>query len=77
MLVSLQSCDIVGWKTRAAALPTRCAAALAEAIREAKPKARRISLPSATIETAAELEAWLSQVRETIEKALRDGPAIL
>ena len=77
ILASLQSCDIPAWKTRTAALHTRCAAALAEAIKEAKPKARRISLPSATIETAAELEAWLGQVRETIEKALRDGPAIL
>lgn len=77
ILASLQACDIAGWKTRADALSTRCAAALAEAIKEAKPKARRISLPSATIETAAELEAWLGQVRETIEKALRDGPAIL
>jgi hypothetical protein len=77
ILASLQACDIAGWKTRAAAIPTRCATALAEAIKESKPKARRISLPSATIETAAELEAWLGQVRETIEKALRDGPAIL
>ena len=77
ILVSLQACDIAGWKTRTAALPTRCAAALAEAIMEAKPKARRIVLPGATIETAPELEAWLCRVRETIEKALKDGPAII
>jgi hypothetical protein len=77
ILASLQTCDIAGWKTRTAALPTRCASALAEAIQEAKPKARRIDLPRATIENATELEAWLCQARETIEKALKDGPAII
>jgi len=77
MLASLQSCDIPAWKTRTAALHTRCAAALAEAIQEAKPKARRINLPGATIENITEMEAWLAKARETIEKALRDGPAII
>jgi hypothetical protein len=77
ILSSLQVCDIAGWKTRADALPTRCAAALAEAIQEAKPKARRVSIPSATIETEAELDAWLSQARESIKTALKDGPAIV
>jgi hypothetical protein len=77
ILASLQACDVAGWKTRTAALPTRCAAALAIAIQEAKPKARRVSLPAATIETDAELDAWLAQARESIKKALKDGPAIV
>jgi hypothetical protein len=77
ILATLQSCDIAGWKTRADALPTRCAAALAEAIQEAKPKARRVSLPSATIETEAELDAWLSKARDSIKTTLKDGPAIV
>jgi hypothetical protein len=77
ILVSLQSCDIAGWKTRADALPTRCASALAEAIQEAKPKARRVSLPSATIESEAELDVWLAQARASIKNALKDGPAIV
>ncbi len=77
ILVTLQSCDIAGWRTRADALPTRCAAALAEAIQEAKPKARRISLPGATIESEAELDAWLGKARESIKNALKDGPAIV
>jgi hypothetical protein len=77
VLTALQTCDIAGWKTRAAALPTRCAAALAEAIREAEPKARRVSLPGATIKTDAELDAWLALARASIQKALKDGPAIV
>jgi hypothetical protein len=77
ILASLQACDIVGWKTRTDALTARCAAALAEAIKESKPKARRVALPSATIETVTDLETWLGRVRETIEQALKDGPAII
>ena len=77
ILAALQSCDIASWKTRADALPTRCAAALAEAIQEAKPKARRVSLPSATIETEAELDVWLTQARDSIKNALKNGPAIV
>jgi hypothetical protein len=77
LLASLQACDLAAWKTRADALPTRRAAALAEAIQEAKPKARHIALPAATIETEADLDAWLSQARSSILDALKDGPAIV
>jgi hypothetical protein len=77
ILSALQSCDLSGWKTRADAVPTRCSAALSVAIQEAKPKARRVSLPGATIENEAELEAWLAQARTSIQSALKDGPAIV
>jgi hypothetical protein len=77
ILAALRSCDLTGWKTRADALPTRCGAALEIAIQEAKPKARRISLPSATIETSEDIEPWLNLARASIQNALKDGPAIV
>jgi hypothetical protein len=77
ILVAIQTCSLAGWKTRTDALPTRCSGALAVAIQEAKPKARRVSLPSATIETTDDLDAWLSQARASIQSALKDGPAIV
>jgi len=77
LLASLQACDLTTWKTRADAVPTRCAAALADAIQEATPKARRISLPTATIENEADLDTWLAQARATISQSLKDGPAIV
>jgi hypothetical protein len=77
LLAALQACDLAGWQTRTAALPTRFAAALAKAIQAAQPKARRVSLPSATIATEAELDAWLDAVRASIQQALVDGPAIV
>lgn len=77
LLASLSTRDLAGWKTLADALPARCTAALAAAIQEATPKARRISLPSATIENESDLDAWLAQARTTIAQSLKDGPAIV
>ncbi|MGA7981949.1 MAG: hypothetical protein WCA32_17215, partial [Chromatiaceae bacterium] len=77
LLSALKNRDLAAWKTLADALPTRFAQVLAAAIKEAEPKAQRISLPGATIHNQAELEDWLDQVRAEIEAALGDGPVIL
>jgi hypothetical protein len=77
LLGALKARDLSAWKTLADALPTRFAHALAAAIREAEPKAQRISLPGATIHNQAELEDWLDQARTEIELALSTGPVIL
>jgi hypothetical protein len=69
--------DLPGWQTLADALPTRFAHSLAAAIKEAEPKARRVSLPGATIHDQAELDGWLGKVRAEIEKALTEGPVVL
>ena len=44
---------------------------------EARKRARRASLPSATIQTEAELDAWFSQARDSIRTTLKDGPSIV
>jgi hypothetical protein len=77
LLTALGECDLAAWGTLADALPTRCAQALAAAIKEAEPKAQHVHLPGATIRTKAELEAWLNAARTRIEQALDDGPVIL
>jgi hypothetical protein len=74
---ALQSCDLATWKTHADAISTRCDAALAEAIKESEPKAKRVSLPQATIKSAEELDAWLTSAKSAIEETLKDGPAIV
>ena len=77
LLAALGARDLAAWQTLADALPTRFAQVLAAAIKEAEPKARRISLPGATIRDQDELEDWLEQVRAEIETALTAGPVIL
>jgi hypothetical protein len=77
LLTALQTRDLSGWQTLADALPTRFDQALAAAIKEAEPKARRVSLPGATIHDIAELDDWLDRVRGEVEDALAQGPVIL
>jgi hypothetical protein len=77
LLVSLQQRDLAGWQTLTDAISTRCQQALGVAIKEAIPKAKPVRLPSATIQNAAELEAWLAKVRTAVEETLKDGPAIV
>lgn len=77
LLVSLQQCDLAGWQTQTDAIPTRCHQALAVAIKEAEPRAKRVTLPAATIKDGTELDAWVAKARSAIEEALKDGPAIV
>jgi hypothetical protein len=77
LLSALQSCDLADWRTNTDALQTQCTKALSAAIKEAEPKARRITLPTATICTQDEADTWLKEVRTRIEKAIKDGPVIL
>lgn len=77
LLVALQSCSLASWQAQTDALPAQFDKALAAAIIEAEPKARRITLAAATIHDQTELDAWLNQSRATIEAALKDGPVIL
>ena len=77
LLQSLRDRDLAGWHTLTDALPTRFTQALAAAVKEAEPKARRVMLAGATIHDETELDAWLDQARAEIEQALQDGPVIL
>ena len=77
LLNALDSCSLANWQSRTDALAAQFGKALANAIIEAEPKARRISLSTATIHDPAELEAWLHKSKIAIEAALKDGPVIL
>jgi hypothetical protein len=77
LLSALQSCSLANWRSRTDVLTTQFDKALAAAIIEAEPKARRVSLVAATIHNQTELDAWLNQSRTAIESALKDGPVIL
>lgn len=77
LLPSLQACDLSTWRTHADALPTRFTDALAAAVKEAEPKAIRVTLAGGTIRSEADLEAWLETAREQVRQALQNGPVIL
>ncbi len=77
LLNALDSCSLANCQSRTDALAAQFDKALANTIIEAEPKARRISLSTATIHDPAELEAWLHKSKIAIEAALKDGPVIL
>ena len=59
------------------AVPQRFSRAIEEASRLLVPKAVRVSLPGGTIQNTAELDKWLTDVRQQVEVKLKDGPVIL
>jgi hypothetical protein len=77
LLSALQSCSLANWQSRTDALAAQFDKALAAAIVEAEPKARRVELAAATIHNQEELDAWLNKSKTAIEAALKDGPVFL
>ena len=77
LLQALRSKKITDYQLEIEALPSRCHKAFEAAVQEAAPKARRVTLPTAQIANTEELDAWLLKTKEVIEKALKEGPAIV
>ena len=75
--IALQDCSLQNWRAQTDALPAQFDNALAAAIVAAEPKARRVTLGSATIHNQAELDAWMKEALALITAALKDGPVIL
>lgn len=59
------------------ALAGRAGRALAEAARRLKGSVRQVSIEPATLESAADLDAWLRRQRDRILIALADGPVVI
>jgi hypothetical protein len=77
LLSALQSCSLANWQSQADALAAQFDKALAAAIIEAEPKARRVTLAAATIHNQVELDTWLNESKTAIEAAMKDGPVII
>jgi hypothetical protein len=77
LLDALTEKNIEQWNTLCDALPGRFQAALTEAAKLLEPKAKRITLPNATIKNEQEADQWLQQARNEILDNLKDGPVIL
>lgn len=77
ILQALESRTLTDRRNLLDAVPQRFIRALDEASLLLEPKAVRITLPSATIHSTADLDAWIVNVREQVEPKLKDGPVIL
>jgi hypothetical protein len=77
LIAALRRIPLPQWRDRTDALAGRVDALLGAATKLLEPKAQRVSLPSATLHNADDLDRWISSVRTNIEAKLKEGPVIL
>ncbi|AKX54390.1 hypothetical protein AKN90_00615 [Thiopseudomonas alkaliphila] len=62
------------WADRTASLASKFESARLEAVKLLQPKVQHMHLPRVTIQTEAELEQWLVDVKQQVLDKLNDGP---
>ncbi|MEX1049637.1 MAG: BREX system P-loop protein BrxC [Akkermansiaceae bacterium] len=77
ILTALQARTLADRRNLLDAVPQRFSRALEEASKLLEPAAVRLTLPSATIHTPADLDQWFAEVRAQVEEQLQTGPVIL
>lgn len=77
LLSALTATEPREWEERIDALPMRIARAREQAAKLLEPAAVRVVPPPATIRTADDLDAYLTELRAIIEAKLGDGPVVL
>ncbi|SDT86919.1 hypothetical protein SAMN05216296_0065 [Pseudomonas pohangensis] len=74
---ALDDCDLDHWVSKAQALPSRFDAARHAAVELLKPNVVRVNIPRRTLNDAAELQAWLTEVEQLLTEKLKQGPVAL
>lgn len=78
LLASLDEMPLSAWENLAEALPTRIQAAREDAVKLLEPQAVRVKPKSATLRTAAEVDAYLDELRtEILAHIASDKPVLL
>jgi hypothetical protein len=77
ILAELERRPLSTWADRIAALPSRAGKAREEAVQRLKPKAERVTLPVATIETEQELDEYLATLKATILEKITAGTPVI
>lgn len=77
LLASLEATSLVAWENRIAALPTKLADVREAAAKLIAPQAVRVNPPHATLNSAAEVDAYLAQLRATIMTHIDEGKPVI
>ena len=77
VLASVDRLSLSSFADRVAAIDSRFDAVLVAAAELMEPKAQFVKLPSRTIKTDKDIEAWLADAKQAITQALQKGPVIL
>jgi hypothetical protein len=78
--VILQTLDTIGLQQlfdRIAAMPSRFERVLFGAAKMMEPEAHEVDLPSRTLKTEADVDAWLTESRAMLLNRIRKGPVIV
>lgn len=78
VLAAIENTSLSEWGSMTAALASRISDSLLEAQRRLKPKSTRVSLPPASLETVADVDAYLEKARALILAHIEAGvPVVL
>ena len=77
VLATVDRLSLSSFADRVAAIDSRFDAVLVAAAELTEPKAQFVKLPSRTIKTDEDIDAWLLDAKQTIAMALKNGPVIL
>lgn len=77
VLATVDRLSLSSFADRVAAIDSRFDAVLVAAAELMEPEAQFVTLPSRTIKTEEDIEAWLQDAKTAIVKALAQGPVIL
>ncbi len=77
LLTALDETPLSVWKERRQAFPAKVAAARAAAAKQHEPKAVTVTPASATLRTQAEVEAYVTALRERLLQHVTDGETVI
>lgn len=77
LLSSLDQRPLSAWKMLCDALPQKFERVLTDAVKLLEPQAVRVTLPSRTLRTPEEVNAWIEDVRAMLAEQLKNGPIII
>ena len=69
--------SLAGIRAETDAVPARVAQAIERAARLQEPQVRTVALERATLRDTAEIEAWTERQKQTLLKAVADGPVLV
>lgn len=77
LLLQLQKISLDGWHTKIAALPGQFQAAIDEAVQLLAPQAKSFYLPKRTLNSQADIDAYIADLKRQLEAAMKDASSIV
>jgi hypothetical protein len=77
LLSTLDSTSLKEWENKTAAISEKIKDALLEAARRLEPRAERVTLPSASLKTEADVDAYMVKVRASIMVHIAEGRPVV